>query len=70
MRALVISDMHFGAWTGHDILREPESLTLLAPQLDDLDEVIILGDLFDLLFARMEDAFRAAEPFLALLTAG
>ncbi len=67
MKALVISDMHFGAWTGRDILREPESLALLAAQLDDVDEVIILGDLFDLLFGRMEDAFRSAEPLLAML---
>jgi UDP-2,3-diacylglucosamine pyrophosphatase LpxH len=67
MRALAISDMHFGAWTGRDILREQESLDLLARRLDDIDEVIILGDLFDLLFARLEDAFLAAEPLLALL---
>ena len=67
MRALVISDMHFGAWTGSDILRNQDSLDLLAPHLEDVDEVIILGDLFDLLFARLEDAFRAAEPFLALV---
>ena len=25
MRALVISDTHFGAWTGQDILRDPDS---------------------------------------------
>jgi UDP-2,3-diacylglucosamine pyrophosphatase LpxH len=67
MRALVISDTHFGAWTGRDILREPENLALLAPHLDGLDEVILLGDLFDLLFGRIEEAFRAAEPLLGLL---
>ena len=56
VRALVISDSHFGAWTGDDILREPENLALLAPHLD-VDEVIMLGDLFDLLFASSRDAF-------------
>lgn len=66
VRALVISDTHFGAWTGEDILREPDSLALLAPHLD-VDEVILLGDLFDLLFASSRDAFTAAEGLFDLL---
>jgi len=66
MRALVISDTHFGAWTGEDILRESENLALLDPHLD-VDEVIFLGDMFDLLFGSQRDAFRAAEGLLALL---
>ncbi len=66
MRALVISDTHFGAWTGEDILRDPETLALLAPHLD-VDEVIFLGDMFDFLFASMADAFRAADGLLELL---
>ncbi len=36
MRALVIFDTHFGAWTGEDILRQADSLALPAPHLDDL----------------------------------
>jgi UDP-2,3-diacylglucosamine pyrophosphatase LpxH len=59
VRALVISDTHFGAWTGEDILREPENLALLEPHLD-VDEVIFLGDMFDFLFASLRDAFSAA----------
>ena len=66
MRALVISDTHFGAWTGEDILRDAETLALLAPHLD-VDEVIFLGDMFDFLFASMADAFRAADGLLDLL---
>ena len=66
MRALVISDTHFGAWTGEDILREPENLALLGPHLY-VDEVIMLGDLFDLLFASSRDAFVAAEGLFGLL---
>lgn len=66
MRALVISDTHFGAWTGEDILREPDSLGLLEPQLD-VDEVIFLGDMFDFLFASKRDAFAAADGLLDLL---
>jgi len=67
VRALVISDTHFGTWAGEDILRDPETLTLLAPALDDLDEVVLLGDLFDFLFARVEEAFAAADGLFALL---
>ena len=67
MRALVISDTHFGAWTGEDLLRERQSLDVLAPHLDDIDEVVVLGDLFDLLFARARDAFGAAGGLLDLL---
>lgn len=67
MRALVISDTHFGAWTGDDLLRRKTTLDLLAPNLDDIDEVILLGDLFDLMFSTVEEAFRAAEGFFDLL---
>ncbi len=67
MRALVISDTHFGAWTGEDILSQPETLALLEPHLLDVDEVIMLGDMFDLMFGSLRDAFRASEGLLELL---
>jgi UDP-2,3-diacylglucosamine pyrophosphatase LpxH len=67
MRALVISDTHFGAWTGRDILKEEFALERLAPQLDDVDELIFLGDLFDFLFGSVADAVAAAGPLLALI---
>lgn len=66
MRALVISDTHFGAWTGEDLLRKEENLELLAPHLD-VDELIMLGDLFDFLFASLPEGFEAAGGLLALL---
>ncbi len=66
MRALVISDTHFGAWTGEDLLREQANLDLLEPHLD-VDEVIVLGDMFDFLFGSLSEAFGAATGLLALL---
>ncbi|MDX6625772.1 MAG: hypothetical protein QOE56_761 [Solirubrobacterales bacterium] len=69
MRALVISDTHFGAWTGRDILREEFALERLAPELDDVDELIFLGDLFDFLFGSVEEAVAAADGLLALIAA-
>ena len=66
MRALVISDTHFGAWTGRDLLAEERSLERLAPHLEGIDELIILGDLFDFLFASVADAFAAADGLFGL----
>ena len=67
MRALVISDTHLGAWTGEDLLSEERFLARLAPELEDIDELIILGDLFDLLFGSIEDALTAADGLFALI---
>jgi UDP-2,3-diacylglucosamine pyrophosphatase LpxH len=66
MRALVISDSHFGAWTGEDLLCQPQKLALLEPHLD-VDEVIFLGDMFDFLFAEVKDALAAASGLFDLL---
>ena len=67
MRALVISDTHFGAWTGRDLLREEFALERLAPQLEGIDELIFLGDLFDFLFGSVDEAIDAADGLLALI---
>jgi hypothetical protein len=67
VRALVVSDTHFGAWTGDDLLRHDWALARLAPHLEDIDELVLLGDLFDFLFASVPHAFAAADPFIDLL---
>jgi UDP-2,3-diacylglucosamine pyrophosphatase LpxH len=67
VRALVISDTHFGAWTGRDLLREEFFLERLAPQLEGIDELIFLGDLFDFLFGSVGDAVESADGLLALI---
>lgn len=69
MRALVISDTHFGAWTGRDLLREEFFLERLAPALEGVDEVILLGDLFDFLFGSVADAVDASAGLLKLIAA-
>ena len=65
--ALVISDTHFGAWTGRDLLREEFFLERLAPALEGIDELIFLGDLFDFLFGSVTDAVDAADGLLRLI---
>jgi UDP-2,3-diacylglucosamine pyrophosphatase LpxH len=67
LRALVISDTHFGARTGRDLLREEFFLERLAPALDGVDEVILLGDLFDFLFGSVAEAVDASAGLLALI---
>lgn len=67
MRALVISDTHFGAWTGRDLLAEDAYLERLAPALEGVDELIFLGDLFDFLFGSVGDAVDASSGLLALI---
>lgn len=67
MRALVISDTHFGAWTGRDLLREELFLERLAPQLQGIDELIFLGDLFDFLFGSVGEAVDASNGLLRLI---
>jgi UDP-2,3-diacylglucosamine pyrophosphatase LpxH len=67
MRALVISDTHFGAWTGRDLLAEEPFLERLAPALEGIDELIFLGDLFDFLFGAVSDAVGAADGLLRLI---
>jgi hypothetical protein len=66
MRALVISDTRFGAWTGRDLLKEERYLERLEPALEGIDELIFLGDLFDFLFGSVADAIDAS-PLLELL---
>ncbi|HET7054422.1 MAG TPA: metallophosphoesterase [Solirubrobacterales bacterium] len=65
--ALVISDTHFGAWTGRDLLREDFFLARLAPALEGVDELIFLGDLFDFLFGSVAEAVDASDGLLRLI---
>src|SRR6476659_9434939 len=67
MRALVISDAHFGAWTGRDLLKEERYLERLEPALEGIDELIFLGDLFDFLFGSVADAIDASDGLLRLI---
>jgi hypothetical protein len=67
VRALAVSDLHFGAWTCDPVLARPFALARLEPQLEDLDELILLGDVFDFLFSSVEHAFAEADPFFELV---
>ena len=48
MRTLVISDLHLGARLGRDVLREPAALAALLAALEDVDRLVLLGDIVEL----------------------
>lgn len=67
MRALAISDLHFGAWTGDPVLSREFARERLAPLLDDIDELVLLGDVFDFLFSSVDHAVAQGDPFFELV---
>ncbi|MGI8804265.1 MAG: metallophosphoesterase [Thermoleophilaceae bacterium] len=67
MRALAISDLHFGAWTGDPVLSREFARERLAPLLDDVDELVLLGDVFDFLFSSIDHAVAQGDPFFELV---
>ncbi len=66
MRSLVLSDTHLGAWTGDDLLAYGWAREVLRPELERADEVVLLGDFVDLLFASTEHAFARADGLVEL----
>jgi UDP-2,3-diacylglucosamine pyrophosphatase LpxH len=64
VRTLVISDLHLGARIGRDVLRRPEALALLLDALDDVDRLVLLGDVVELLAGRGGGSPVLAEPVL------
>ncbi|MBW3654193.1 MAG: metallophosphoesterase, partial [Actinobacteria bacterium] len=64
-RRLVISDLHFGS--GDELAHHPLALERLAPQLDWADELLINGDLFELIFGPLHTAVQRSRPFFAFV---
>jgi hypothetical protein len=67
VRASVHSDTHFGAWTGEPLLQHDWARRRLGDALEDVDELVLLGDLFDFLFSSVENAFAQADGFFSLI---
>jgi UDP-2,3-diacylglucosamine pyrophosphatase LpxH len=66
VRRLIISDLHFGS--AEALLAAPAGLERIEPELAWADELVINGDLFELVFTSLPDAVAAARPFLALVS--
>jgi 3',5'-cyclic AMP phosphodiesterase CpdA len=64
VRILVISDLHLGSRLGRDVLRYPEPLAALLGALEDVDRLVLLGDVVELMEGRASRAMAIAEPVL------
>jgi hypothetical protein len=62
-RTLVVSDLHLGAGSGTDVLRRPGPRSALMEALDDVDRLVLLGDVLELRHGPRRDALAAARPF-------
>jgi hypothetical protein len=62
-RTLVVSDLHLGAGSGADVLRQAEPRSLLFGALEDVDRLVLLGDVLELRHGPRRDALAAARPF-------
>ncbi|HMJ35573.1 MAG TPA: metallophosphoesterase [Baekduia sp.] len=64
MRTLVISDLHIGSRLGRDVLRRGAALDALLCALDDVDRLVLLGDVVELAEGRAARAMEIAGPVL------
>jgi predicted phosphodiesterase len=64
VRTLVVSDLHLGARLRRDVLRRAEALEALLGALEDVDRLVLLGDVVELLEGRPARAMEVAEPVL------
>jgi UDP-2,3-diacylglucosamine pyrophosphatase LpxH len=64
LRTLVISDLHIGGRLEHDVLRRPEPLERLLLAIDDVERLVLLGDIVELAEGRVAHAMDIAEPII------
>ncbi len=69
MRTLVISDLHLGARTGADVLRDDHAIARLSSELARSDRLVLLGDLIELRHGPSAGALAAAAPVLTRIGA-
>jgi Calcineurin-like phosphoesterase len=69
MRTAIVSDLHLGAGTGEDVLREPALQRVLLDEIGDADRVVLLGDAVELRDLPLGVALTAARPFFEELGA-
>lgn len=63
MRTLIVSDLHLGGAAGADVLRRPGPRQALLDALQDVDRLILLGDVLELRHGPRRDALTGARPF-------
>jgi hypothetical protein len=63
MRTLIVSDLHLGSASESDLLRRPELRADLLAALEDVDRLVLLGDVLELRHGPLREAMDAARPF-------
>ena len=63
MRTLIVSDLHLGSGKGSDVLRYPEPRAALLEALQDVDRLVLLGDVLELRHGPPRNAMAVARPF-------
>jgi hypothetical protein len=63
MRTAIVSDLHLGAGTGEDVLREPALREAMLAEIGDADRVVLLGDAVELRDLPLGIALATARPF-------
>jgi predicted phosphodiesterase len=69
VRTAIISDLHLGAATGEDVLREPEVRHPLLDEVKQADRLVLLGDSVELRDLPLGVALASARPFFEELGA-
>jgi Calcineurin-like phosphoesterase len=63
MRTLIVSDLHLGSGLGSDVLSRPGPRGALLEALEDVDRLVLLGDVLELRHRPPRYAMAAARPF-------
>ncbi|HVV90600.1 MAG TPA: metallophosphoesterase, partial [Solirubrobacterales bacterium] len=69
MRTAIVSDLHLGASSGGDVLRDPEIRAVLYAELRRAERVVLLGDVVELRERPVGAALEHALPFFRELGA-
>ncbi len=64
MRTLIISDLHIGDRHGQDVLTRPRPLERLLVALEEVNRLVLLGDLVELMQGRARQSMALAEPVM------
>jgi Calcineurin-like phosphoesterase superfamily domain len=63
MRTAIVSDLHLGAASGEDVLRDAATRRVLLAEVADADRVVLLGDVVELRDQAIGPALARARPF-------
>jgi Calcineurin-like phosphoesterase len=69
MRTAIVSDLHLGAASGEDVLRDPAVRRVLLGEIAAADRVVLLGDVVELRDLALGVALDSARPFFEELGA-